>query len=44
MEIATGDDSNEPIYVRQYTGVFTTLKRTFTLLDGSGNTTIPRRL
>ena len=44
MEIATADDGNEPIYVRQYTGVFSTLKRTLTLLDGSGNTGIPGSL
>ena len=41
MEIATGDDYNEPIYVRQYQGAFTTLKRTATLLDASGNTEFP---
>lgn len=40
-EIATGDDANEPIYVRQYKGTFTTLQRTATLLDGSGNTSFP---
>lgn len=40
-EIATGDDYNEPIYVRQYQGSFATLKRTATLLDGSGNTSFP---
>lgn len=40
-EIATADDGNEPIYVRQYTGVFSTIKRTLTLLDGSGNTSFP---
>lgn len=40
-EIATADDGNEPIYVRQYTGVFSTLVRTLTLLDASGNTTFP---
>jgi hypothetical protein len=40
-EIATADDGTEPIHVRQYTGVFTTLVRTATLLDGSGNTTFP---
>jgi hypothetical protein len=43
-EIATADDGTEPIYVRQYTGVFTTLQRTLTLLDGSGNTSIPGSL
>lgn len=41
LEIATADDAAEPIYVRQYTGVFTTLSRTLTLLDGSGNTSMP---
>jgi hypothetical protein len=40
-EIATADDGSEPIYVRQYTGVFTSVTRTATLLDGSGNTTFP---
>ncbi len=41
LEIATADDGTEPIYVRQYTGVFSTLSRTATILDGSGNTTFP---
>jgi hypothetical protein len=41
VEIATADDGNEPIYVRQYTGVFTSLTRTATLLDASGNTSFP---
>ena len=41
VEIATADDGTEPIYVRQYTGTFTTLARTATLLDGSGNTSFP---
>ena len=40
-ELATGDDGNEPIYVRQYTGVFQNLIRTLTLLDGNGNSTFP---
>lgn len=40
-EIATADDGNEPIVVRQYTGVFQNLIRTLTLLDGNGNTTFP---
>jgi hypothetical protein len=44
VEIATADDGNEPIYVRQYKGVFATLQRTLTLLDGSGNTTLPGTL
>lgn len=41
MEIATADDGTEPIYARQYTGVFSAIKRTATLLDGSGNTYFP---
>lgn len=43
-EIATADDGTEPIYVRQYTGTFTSLTRTATLLDGSGNTSFPGAL
>ena len=38
MEIASCDDGNEPIYARQYTGVFTTIKNTLTLLDANGDT------
>lgn len=41
MEIASCDNGNEPIYARQYTGVFTTIKRTATLLDANGNTIFP---
>jgi hypothetical protein len=41
LEIATADDGTEPIHVRQYSGVFTTLTRTATLLDASGNTSFP---
>lgn len=41
VELATADDGTEPIYVRQYSGVFTTVTRTATLLDGSGNTSFP---
>lgn len=44
MEIATADDGTEPIYVRQYTGVYTTVKRTLTLLDADGNTSLPGNL
>lgn len=49
LEIATNDDGNEPIYVRQYSGGggykgFVTQARTLTLLDGSGNTSIPGSL
>jgi hypothetical protein len=40
-EIATADDGTEPIYVRQYSGAFTTVSRTAALLDGSGNTSFP---
>ena len=41
LEISTADDGNEPIYVRQYTGVYSTVKRTLTLLDANGNSTFP---
>lgn len=41
VEIATADDGNEPILVRQYNGQFVSVARTLTLLDGSGNTVIP---
>ena len=41
VEIATADDGTEPIYVRQYSGVFTSVRRTATLLDASGNTSFP---
>ena len=47
LEIATGDDSGtEPIYVRQYSGIPSggTVTRTLTLLDASGNTSIPGTL
>lgn len=44
MEIATADDGTEPIYVRQYTGAYATVTRTLTLLDGSGNTSMPGNL
>lgn len=45
LEIATGDNSNEPIYVRQYgSGSFSSLTRSMTLLDESGNTVIPGNL
>lgn len=40
MEIASCGDGNEPIYARQYTGVFTTVKNTLTLLDANGDTVI----
>lgn len=41
IEIASCDDGKEPIYARQYTGIFTTVKRTATLLDADGNTVFP---
>lgn len=49
LEIATTDDGTEPIYVRQYSdgsgsNGFITQARTLTLLDGSGNTSIPGSL
>jgi len=43
-EIATADDGTEPIYVRQYSGVFGAVTRTATLLDESGNSTFPGSL
>lgn len=44
MEIATADDGSEPIYVRQYSDTYTTIRRTATLLDAAGNTTFPGKL
>ena len=46
VEFATADNGNEPIYFRQYTGAgtFTTVSRTLTLLDASGDTYIPGKL
>jgi hypothetical protein len=43
LEIATADNGDEPIYVRQYSGSndFTTIVHSLTLLDASGNTIIP---
>lgn len=45
LEIATADDGQEPIYLRQYIGdalgVFSTVKRSATLLDALGNTQFP---
>ncbi|WP_061312951.1 hypothetical protein [Clostridium botulinum] len=41
LEIATADNGNEPIYVRQYSGSFATISRTLTLLDSNGNTSCP---
>lgn len=41
VEIATADDGSEPIYVRQYSGVFSSLVRTLTLLDANGYTHFP---
>jgi hypothetical protein len=46
LEIATGDDGTEPIFVRQYSGSPQggAAIRTFTLLDASGNSEIPGNL
>lgn len=44
LEIATGDNANEPVYVRQYTGSPVsggTISRTATLLDATGATSFP---
>lgn len=47
LEIATGDNGTEPIYVRQY-GVYengiSNLTRTLSLLDENGNTSVPGEL
>lgn len=43
-EIATADNGNEPIYVRQYGSGFTTATRTATILDESGNTSFPGKV
>lgn len=44
-EIATADDGNEPIYVRQYliggSDYFNTIAHEAVLLDGNGNTSFP---
>lgn len=44
--IATADDGTEPIYVRQYSGTILsgTVAKELTLLDASGNTSIPNTL
>ena len=44
LEIATADNGDEPINVRQYTGQFANVVNTLTLLDGSGNTWVPKKL
>lgn len=45
LEIATADGGIEPIHIRQYyDGDFTSLVRTATLLDESGNTHFPRNI
>lgn len=44
VEIATADGGNEPIHVRQYTGTFSTITRTATLLDSSGFTIFPKAI
>ncbi|WP_252246696.1 hypothetical protein [Clostridium sp. ZBS4] len=44
LEIATADNGNEPIYVRQYTGNFANISRTLVLLDSNGNTICPGTL
>lgn len=41
VEIATSDNGNEPIHVRQYNGVFANVARTLTLLDSYGLTKVP---
>lgn len=41
LEIATANNGNEPIYVRQYSDNYITAARTATLLDANGWTTFP---
>lgn len=41
LAIDTADDGIEPIYVRQFTGVFKDQVRAATLLDANGNTLFP---
>lgn len=41
VELATADGGNEPIYVRQYDGVFSSVRRTLELLDAYGITKVP---
>ena len=48
LEIATADDGNEPIYVRQYlygnNNPFNSAARTLILLNGNGDTEVPGRI
>lgn len=41
VEFATADDATEPLFFRQYTGPFTTLARTATILGAAGETSFP---
>lgn len=41
LEIATADNGTEPIYVRQYNGVFSTVGRELVLLNADGQTHFP---
>lgn len=40
-EIATANNGDEPIYIRQYTGDFVTVARELKLLDAAGDSTFP---
>jgi hypothetical protein len=44
VELATADNGDEPIYVRQYSGDFASLTRTLTLLDANGNSSFPNNV
>ena len=44
VEFAVSDDANEAIYVRQYSNAYGSVTRQLTLLDASGNTTLPGTL
>jgi hypothetical protein len=44
VELATADNGDEPIYIRQYSGDFASLTRTLTLLDANGNSSFPNNV
>lgn len=44
FEVATADNGNDPIYVRQYYGNFQTINNTLTLLNENGDTILPKGL
>ena len=44
LEIATADNGEEPIVFRQYSGDFSSVTRTLTLLNSTGNSTFPGQI